>query len=113
MGEQEMKKWKDLAIVISVSVVLATVAVLSIVLAPEFADEGYRTEAVVALSICPLWAFSVAPTYAAGYHWLKDKSFGFGAWFGLVFGLFLPLLIAPVFMVFYFVDSIENIIKKR
>lgn len=107
------KTVKRLIIVIALSVILAGLAFLPVALVPEFTNPGYRVEVITSSILITLWGFSIIPAFVAEYDFLKNKSFEFGAWYGRVVGLVLPLLIAPALAVSYFVGETEKLIRKE
>lgn len=105
---------KKLLITTAVALALAVGAVLAAYFGIK--SEYYEVniyEKACDYFILPLWAFSVAPAYVYLIEWLSEKSFEQSFRFGYVIGFFLPLLIAPVLMVFFYVSTVENLIKKR
>lgn len=105
---------KRFIIVTVISVLLTVGAVLGLYFGFENQPVLFDVyEKIVTYTVVTLWAFSVVPAYVYTAEWLEDKTFRFAFWCGYVLGLFFPLLIAPVLMVFYYVRTIEKLIKKR
>lgn len=108
-----MTRLKHLITVIAVSVILTACTVLLIVFDPAYVMHDNAGK-VISLIIVPLWAFSAVPAYTFAVCWAAEKlDFQRSVWLGYCLGITFPLLIAPVLMVFYFVGTIENLIRKK
>lgn len=104
------RKTKRVIIVSIVSVVFAGIAVLLCFLDPTKDQAG-----LASLILIPIWAFSIVPSYAIVYYWLKSKNFMecfyIGTTLGVMLGfasLILPVIIAPFLMVMYYFNELKK-----
>lgn len=102
-----MKK-TELAWVIIYSIIVVILVNLAIASAE---DINYK-EKIIYHIIYSIWSFGIVPSYRYFYLYIKSKSFIEGAILGgilKIFGfIFLPILLAPYFMVKYYIDFSNN-----
>ncbi len=82
-----------------------------------FAEESAAYKAYLIIS--PLWAFCIVPSYICGFYLFKkscenltmEENIRRGVLLGIMFGfevIILPIIIAPVLAVMYFVLYLKN-----
>lgn len=104
------KKNKELLLIVGLSILLAGIMALLCALDPD------NVKGKLAISIfLTIWTFSVPPAYAFVFSWLNKKSFFEGATIGsrlgIIFGFFaffIPIIIAPALMIFYYHDILKK-----
>lgn len=112
------KKVKQLLIVLPISCILTSLAIISSLLDPSFVPDFYRLSSLI---ICTLWAFFITPTILFAINWIKDscekltfeQAFRSGARIGVYLGfggiVILCLLLSPVIGVMWFVQTVKEI----
>lgn len=98
-----MTKKKELLILMLISIMLVTTAILII----AFYKNLTEYDRAIAYLIYPLWFFSMPYSFVVWYRLFNRLTFLQGFWLGYVikFGIiFIPILIAPFFMLKYFID---------
>lgn len=112
------KKIKQLSIVLPLSFILASLAILSSLLDPYFVPDLYRISSLIILT---LWAFFITPTILFAINWIKEtcenetpeQAFRSGARIGVFFGIggivLLCLLVSPVVGTIWFAQTIKEI----
>jgi|LSQX01.1.fsa_nt_gb hypothetical protein len=102
-----MTKKKELLILILISIILVTAAILIIV----FNNNLTEYDRAIAYYIYPLWSFSLSYSFVVWFRLVNRLTFLQGFWLGYVikFGIiFIPILIAPFFMLKYFIDYFKE-----
>lgn len=97
-----MKKDQGIIKIVSVSIILAGLMAILLYLDPN--PNGKMQ--LLSYIFLPLWSFSLIPSFTYFYRWISTKSFEQGMKLGVVlrWGIVLiPILIAPYWMVKYYI----------
>ena len=102
-----MKGIKSRILIFCISLVLAGICLLLCFIDP---DPFYPAK-IAGTVIFAVWGFSAVPAYVAAFLWMSARAavmyerFGFIAYSLWALVVILPLLLAPFFMVYYYIPK--------
>lgn len=102
-----MTNKKELLILILISITFVTTAIFII----AFKKNLTEYDKAIAYFIYPLWSFSLSYSFVVWFRLVNGLTFQQAFWVGYVIQLgviFIPILIAPFFMLKYFIDYFKN-----